>query len=334
MATRDDVARLAGVSPATVSNVLTGRKYVSPELTQKIQWAVRELNYTPNLMARALVTSRSYQLALLVHEIANPYYAEIAEGMEEVARVNGYTVSFSVVHDGMDELEYFNTIRQRRFDGVLDFTISSFSPEQLRWFGENAIAYVSAGDNQTGSQIQFIYFEAVNRLMQHLSAYGHENVAFISGLPDNAQDERFLAYCNYIQAAGREVNKRYIRYGGYPKYRSFDLGYRYAREILAECPEVTAIFALNDLMAYGAIKAIRDMGKSVPEDISVVGCDDIFTSGLLNPALTTITVNKFGVGRMAAQLLIDQIETGKTERVFENAGLTIRDSVAYNMKKR
>lgn len=331
MATRDEVAKLAGVSPATVSNVLTGRKYVSPELTQKIQWAVKELNYTPNLMARALVTSRSHQLALLVHEIANPYYSEIAEAMEEVAKANGYSVSFSIVYDRTDE--YFDNIRQRRFDGIFALTVTHFTDEQMRYFADNNIAFCSAGANVGGSCVQICYAEAAQRVMQHLADYGHENIAFISGFDRNEFDERFHVYSEFATKNGYGLKEEYMRFGGYPKYRSFDLGYRYTREILASCPEVTAIFALNDLMAYGAIKAIRDMGMSVPEDISVVGCDDIFTSGLLNPALTTITVNKSNIGRIGARLLIDQIETGRTEYVFENAGLIIRDSVGKNRRK-
>lgn len=331
MATRDEVAKLAGVSPATVSNVLTGRKYVSPELTQKIQWAVKELNYTPNLLARALVTSRSYQLALLVHEIANPYYSEIAEGMEEVARSNGYSVSFFIVPDWTDEC--FDTIRQRRYDGIFSLATTDFSEEQRQYFLDNKIAFCSAGSNHLGSSIQICYKEAVNRALAHLSAYEHENIAFISGFEKSTFDERFDAYSNFVKRSGKQINQKYLRFGGYPKYRSFDLGYRYTREIMHDCPEVTAIFAYNDLMAYGAIRAVRDMGLSVPEDVSIIGCDDIFTSGLLNPALTTITVNKADIGRNGARLLIEQIETGKAQNVFETAGLIIRDSVGKNKRK-
>lgn len=327
MTKREEVAKLANVSPATVSNVINKRKYVSHSLTERVMRAIEELDYVPNEVARGLVTNHSRQIALLVDEIVNPYYAEIAQGVEAQARTEGYMMCLMFCDNDIHQT--FDNIRRRRIDGIFDMAIEEFSGEEIRYLRKQSIALSSAKNYGYGSLLTINYSEAMTEAMTFLLQMGHRRIAFITGLqPGNDVGFRETIYRECLGREGLGPDESLILHGGYPETASDRLGYLFTKKLLETRPDVTAIFAVNDLMAYGAVKAAAECGRRCPEDISVIGCDDIFLSTLFSPPLTTISIDKRELGRKVMLSLCRQIRDGKQEAVTVSGRFINRGSVA------
>lgn len=326
MTKREEVARLANVSPATVSNVINKRKFVSPELTERVMKAVEQLDYVPNEVARGLVTSHSRSIALLVDEIVNPYYAEIAQGVEEQARTAGYMVCLMFCDNDIHKT--FNNIRSRRLDGIFDMAIEEFSGEEIAYLQKQEIALSSTKKYGYGSVVTIDYSAAVRGAMSLLLRLGHRKIAFLTGLPpENDIGSREKTYRDFLSEHGLGPDESLILRGGYPQTFSDRLGYIYTKKLIRLRPDVTAIFTVNDLMAYGAVKAAAECGKRCPEDLSVIGCDDIFLSSLFSPPISTISVDKRGLGKKVMLSLCRQIENGRNETVAVGSGFVRRGSI-------
>lgn len=323
-ATRQDVAIRAGVSVATVSHVVNNSKHVSSELKHKVEDAIKFLNYRPNIIARSLKTKTTKHVGILVEDPSNPYFGEIAKGMEEVARQYGYLVSLCII--GGDLNHYFSDIIQRQMDGLFFATENrGFSAENIRKFHENGIQLVN--DGIYGSVISFNYADAVNKLMKYFYELGHKRIGFIYGNPDIIRnDPRLQEYMHSVKEFGLEDDRSLVCDGGYPYGNNYQNGYRSMKKLLSLSEKPTAVFAINDIMAIGAIKAINEAGLSIPDDISLAGCDDIYLSECINPALTTIRAQKNEMGRQGMLLLLRQIEENKLENVCIDMELVIRQS--------
>lgn len=324
---REEVAKIAKVSPATVSNVINKRKYVSSNLTERVMRAIEQLDYVPNEVARGLVTNRSRQIALLVDEIVNPYYAEIAQGVGEQARAEDYTVCLMFCSNDIHQT--FKNIRRRRIDGIFDMAIEEFSGEEVDYLRKQNIALSSTKDYRYGSLITIDYSNAVTEAMELLMRMGHSRIAFMTGLqPGNDIGSREKVYRECLRRGGLSPDESLIFHGGYPETASDRLGYLFTKKLLEARPDVTAIFGVNDLMAYGAIKAVADSGRRCPEDVSVIGCDDIYLSNVFNPSLTTISIDKKEFGRKVMLSLCHQIRSGDREAVSIVGRFVSRGSVA------
>lgn len=316
--TRKDVALRAGVSEATVSHVLNNTKYVSTELRLRVLEAVNALGYKPNEVARSLVTKTTRHVAIVVTDIKNPYYAEITEGMQEVASKEGYLVSLVRWEDASSEQELLE-LSHRYIDGVFLAATRANMNDLSQKLMEQGMAVVQ--------DIWVDYQPAIETMMDYLASLGHRHIAFLSGLALNTPgEERYPGYLRGLARNGLTVDDSLVIDGTPPYRTTIQSGYDAMNKALAAPTPPTAVFALNDLMALGAMQAIRAKGLRVPDDVSVVGCDDIYLADSVDPPLTTLRVPKLDMGRLAMNQLLQQIRERHHERASVKAELILRRS--------
>ena len=314
-ATQEDVARLAGVSRATVSYVINeltgGNVRISEETRQRVLDAVKELGYQPNALARSLATQRTHTIALVVQDISNPFFYGIARGVEPVARTKGYSVLlFSTEEDPKHELEVLRVLEEKRVDGII--SCSSRLPEaELR----QALAKHSATvlvnrllSNQEDTAIigsVVIDEEAGGQMAtQHLISLGHRAIGFLTGPPISfGAQGRTKGYSKALSFSSIPVHQNFIL----ACQPTVEGGQEGARALLTDHPEITALFCYNDLIAVGVLQACAQLGRKVPDDLAVVGYDDIRLAALVTPPLTTCHIRREQLGQLAIRLLLDQI---------------------------
>lgn len=331
MATRNDVAKLAGVSTATVSHVLKNTKYVSDELKERVYAAVEQLNYIPNHAAQMLKTKRTNQITMLVSDISNPYYGEIAAGMEEATQRNKYVLSICSTEGAPDT--YITKVIERQTDGAfLAVTDDSFSTIVINKLINQGIPVVIAGTYEVEhfkdkvSRIVVSYEAAMEQMMNYLHNLGHRNVGYLVGLSEETHDTRLALFSAYRDMLGFNPDENYLVFGNFPYRTNFESGYDSMKRLLAIPEMVTAVFCTNDLMAFGAIKAIREVGLRIPDDISIVGCDNIFFSECADPPLSTISIPKRDMGRKVVDLLFGAIHKGENATSRVNGEFLIRST--------
>ena len=327
MATRYDVARISDVSAATVSHVINNTKYVSPELKERVLKAINELDYKPNIVARSLVTKSTKHVGILINDITNPYYGEIAQGMEEIAQQNGYMVSLCLASGNADS--YISSIMQRQMDGLFIATVyNKFSREQIQQLSNMNVKIVN-DQYSIGSCICFNYSDAIDNLVKYFADMGHKRIGFLSGLDTKSDvDARYKSYMKAVQKYGLDSDENLVVEGIFPYNTDFYSGYEAMKKLLSRVTRVTAVMTTNDYMAFGAMKAIKEAGLRIPEDISIAGCDDIFLSECTDPSLTTIRVPKKEMGRQAMYAILNEINRKATVNIELAADLVIRKSTS------
>lgn len=299
MATRKDVAEYAGVSVATVSYVVNQTKHVTPEVKARVEEAIRELQYTPNLVARSLVTRKTQHVAMLVNNLKNPYYTEMLAGAQAVASKKGYIVSIIMI-------DYANPqaglqLAARGLDGVIIATVQTEETAKLL---EGNLPYAVPYGN-----LDFSYREGIFSAVKALKEHGHRNIAYLSGLHLNP--EKHVRYRNLMEALEYyelPYNEKLMVGGNSREETDEEAGIRAMRELLRRKEPFTAVFTLNDLMAFGAIKELNRKGFRVPEDVSVIGCDNLEMGRYFIPSISTLDVSSFEMGRYLMKDLIAKIE--------------------------
>lgn len=300
-----DVAAHARVSKTTVSHVLSGRRPVAEGTRERVRLAIAELGYRPDGVARSLRTSRSHLVALLIPDISNPYYPELARGLESGMAGAGYHVvicNTDSVHG--QELAFVADMTDRRIDGIV---LDSFSlgVDQFRavagpslpvvWIGADSSDHpeidVVKSDDEQGA------FDATTHLLRR----GRMRVAMIDGTPGSGAP-RSDGYRKALRAM-RPASRASIRHGNWTR----EGGAKAMLELLETEPAPDAVFCANDLMAIGAIDTIRDRGMRVPHDIAIVGFDDIDAAAMISPPLTSVVNPAFETGRVAGGLLMDRM---------------------------
>lgn len=318
-ATIYDVAKRAGVSTATVSKVLSNTPYVSETTRAKVLASIEELGYVPSLAARGLSKARTYLLALVIPYTADylysdPHLLELIRGIEQETKAHHYNILLSTgdrpTRDGnMDDSAvgpYQRAVRSQYADGVIVVASSAFSgsgPKPLtQKFPTVGIGYHAVGGRHTVHADDRAGAAAATR---HLLALGHQLIGVISAVPQiTALSRRLEGHQQALAEAGLAWDPRMLAWGDFTDAS----GYRAAEQLLALPQRPTAIFAFNDRMAMGAIKRGREMGLAVPDDLSVVGFDDIPAAALFDPPLTTVRQPALEMGATAARLLFDLIE--------------------------
>jgi DNA-binding LacI/PurR family transcriptional regulator len=320
-----DVAREAGVSIATVSRVVNNNDYpVRPETRERVLDAVRRLGFRPNDLARGLLQKRTRTVGLIVPDLANPYYPEIARGVEDAASAELYAVVFCNTDRRADKSEhYVDTLLQKRVDGIIiagggtDFTHASTA------FAEFGAPVVFIGRHRAGGHsVQIDNVAAARGATAHLAALGHREIAFVTGpLTLTSVQDRLAGYRAGLEAAGLGWDDRLVREGDFGE-RS---GYTATQELLKHKP--TAIFAANDLMGAGVLDRLEDDGVRVPQDVSIVGFDNTFLAALHHISLTTINQPRREMGRLALELLLERLDgrTAPVRRLTEPS-LVVRDT--------
>lgn len=306
-----DIAERAGVSVATVSRALSGSSLVTDETRQRINALARELNYRPNVSARNLRTRRSMSVLLVVRDVGNPFYLEILKGVEATAREAGYAVLMGNTENDPDrEVEYFNMLRDGHADGMILMTGKLPPPEPGESADLSHLPVVIALEMIEGSgfpHVQIDNVAAAEAAVDHLIALGHRRIAHIAGpLPEVMALRRRDGYRAAMEAAGLAVPEGYEVRGDY----LLESGEACVSDLFALPEPPTAIFAANDEMAYGAIHALRRLGRDVPGDVSVVGFDDLYLSKAFYPPLTTVSQPRADIGRTAMSQLLNVLSDG------------------------
>ncbi len=317
--TQADVARLAGVSRVTVSHVVNsqdgGRVLISEETRRRVLEAVGELGYVPDARAQALRSGSTKTIGLIIPDIHNPHFWEIVDGVEQEASAAGYHILLSGISpkDRYAE-DIFNDLSRRRIDGLVMVPSFIYQSEEAK----KTLAYLLTrrlpvvgmmadhGDVRYNiDRVTSDYHDATREAMTHLLSLQHRRIGFIFGIdvPELGND-RLFAYRDSLQAAGLPEDPALIVGCG----PTIEDGYHAARQLLELPSRPTALLAINDLLAIGALRAIKDFGLNVPEDVSLFGYDDIPMAKYLVPRLSTASKNGEKMGREAIRLLLARLQ--------------------------
>jgi LacI family transcriptional regulator len=299
-----DVARESGVNISTVSRALNNSYGVNDETRQHVLAVANRLQYRPNRVARGLVTGRSHSLALILSDIRNPFFAELARGAEDAASAaNCDLVLCNSDLDADKQMQYVQSLLEKRVDGILMNSVSALSREQQAQLAACDVPIVLL--NRSASSRAFSTVCADNEAggalaANYLLGLGHRTLAHITGPRQHGNlSDRTRGFVRALEAA-RDPVEPVVLHGTF----NFAGGAALTRKVLENYPGVTAIFAANDVMAFGAVRAILDRGLRIPEDISLMGFDNIEFSSVMYPPLTTIHQPKYQMGHAAVEILL------------------------------
>ena len=328
MASIREVARLSGVSVATVSRVLNGTATVREETRQRVLERVRELDYVPNAAARTLVRRRSQVIGVVVNtgdshpDLKHPFFGDVLVGLRQALGASRYDLLLFTERKG-----FLRRAVQHQLDGLVLMGVDRRDPD-LRGLLERRLPAMNVDLDVSGPRAGYVMSDNVGgarTATRHLVEFGHVRIATITGLSNTKPAiDRLRGYREELLAHGLLYRTTYVRAGDFYSLS----GHEQTRRLLALRRPPTAIFAASDEMALGAVSAIHEAGLSVPHDVSVVGFDDIESASLLRPPLTTIRQNKTALGRVAGESLIRLIEddAAKPPRIAVAVELVERSS--------
>lgn len=310
--TMADVAREVGVSIMTVSRVINNKGDVSPATRQRVVVAIERLGYRPSSIARGLATHHTGTLGLVIPDVANPFFAEVARGVEQVAYAEGYNVFLcNTDEDPERELDVLGSLEEKRVDGIV-LCSSRLSSDDIRLVVEShpAVTLVNRRVDHLGPGVGVVRVDDVTggRLAtEHLLARGHRMIGFLSGPSESHSGKlRLQGYREALDKAGLAFNEHWVA-GCAPVAEAGRIA---ALGLLQQAPELTALLCYNDLVAVGVLQACAEGGRRVPDDVAVVGFDDIPLAALVRPPLTTCRVPRHELGTKAVALLLDRIRGG------------------------
>lgn len=305
MITIRDVAQHAQVSVTTVSHVINGTRFVSAEAMARVRAAIAALNYVPSAVARSLKSSRTHTVGMMIPNNSNPYFAEIIRGIEDACFAAGFNVILcNSDDDPHKQATYVRVLSEKQVDGLIVLS-SGGDPELLDTLRGASMPQVLVDreiDDLAADLVEVDHAGGARLAVAHLIGLGHARIACIAGpLALSPARQRVQGWRSALQAAGLWHSDALVADGAF----TAEGGHAAMRALLAHRP--SAVFASNDLMAIGAICAAADAGLRVPQDLSVVGFDDIALAAYSNPPLTTIAQPKQQTGELAARLLLQRI---------------------------
>jgi len=305
-----DIARVAKVSHSTVSRALRNSPLVSRETAERIRQIAEEMGYRPSAVARSLVTRKTKTIGVVVTTIADPFIAEVVSGIEEVANDHGYSVFLANSNADPDrEIKVVHSFHERRVDGIL-VTASRVGALYIGHLSEMKVPIVLINNQHPGEFVHSVMIDNVTAsrmATEHLVHLGHRRIAYIGDQFGYQSDtERFAGYRQALERAGLTFQPELVVHGdGKPEG-----GMRAMEQLLRLSPLPTAVFCYNDMTALGALRVARMRGLRVPEDISLVGFDDLFIASYTEPPLTTIRQPKRRMGQRAMELLLQLLRGG------------------------
>ncbi len=307
MATIRDVARQAGVSVTTVSHVVNETRYVSDELRQRVLAAMAKLNYQPNALARSLRRKQTHTLGMILPDSANPFFAEVARSIERASFARGYSTILCNSDGDLDkELVYANVLMEKQVDGII-FVAAGLSTEHIQAILDRQSPVVVVDRDLPDVEVDAVLCDNLGggyTATQHLIQLGHRRIGCITGPSDvTPSAERVMGYRRALAEHGLPLDETLICRGDF----QFASGAAAMRYFLSLPEPPTAVFACNDLMAVGAISAATELWRRVPEEIGVVGFDDVALASFSNPPLTTVAQPKHELGELAIELLLARI---------------------------
>ncbi|WP_276354885.1 LacI family DNA-binding transcriptional regulator [Cohnella caldifontis] len=307
--TINDVAARAQVSKATVSRVLNQNPQVKEEIRQRVQQAIEELGFRPNAVARNLANNTSNMIGLIVPDMTNPYFPVLARGIEDAAHMYGYSLFISNSdNEPKIEREYIQRMVEQQAAGIVLIS-SILKEEQVTGLSSLRTPIVLCDRLVSGAPFDAVSIDnrqAAFDAVRYLIGLGHRRICHLAG-PNFVQSSemRKLGYLAAMEEAGLEP---FYSNGAF----HYESGVQQMEAILKEY-RPTAVFASNDLVAYGAINVIEDRGLKVPDDISVIGCDDILFSRMSRPKLSTISIPAYQIGVTAVKLLDERVKGVRSE---------------------
>ncbi len=313
MITIKDVAKRAGVSPSTVSRALSGKVPVDRETRDRVMEAVRALKYQPNILAKGLKEGRTNTIGLIIPNICNPIFPAVARGVEDVARENGFTVVLCNTDEDMDmERNYVEKLQNRWVDGLIFATAREESRHILELKQRNfPVVLVARHMGEAVDAVVVDNYKSSFEAVRYLIETGHKRICIIVGDRDLIlYRERFEGYRYALESAGLPVYPEMIL----DVSGRDDNGYNAVKNLLEKGIIPDAIFAASDPRAIGAIRAVKDCGLNVPDDISIVGFDDLDISSYIDPPLTTVSQPLYEMGTQAARRLIAMVNGSKDEK--------------------
>jgi LacI family transcriptional regulator len=303
-----DVAQLADVSIATVSRVLNGSLRVSEESRRKVTAAASQLDYWPNGTARSLTTRSTHVLGVLLPDLYGEFFSEVIRGIDQAARVQMYQVLLSSSHADTETVLSAARSMRGRIDGLIMMAPDEASAEAVELIRRRFPVVLLNPRSPSGDcdAVSIANFEGARAATQHLLGLGHRAIATIRGPLGNVDsDERLRGYHDALRGAGLAPSPPLELAGDFTE----GSGYRAAADLLAARPRPTAVFAANDSMALGLVSALASLDVSVPKDMAVVGFDDIAIARYMNPPLTTVRVDAFGLGQHAVRMMLYRART-------------------------
>jgi LacI family transcriptional regulator len=331
MTTMNDVARVAEVSIATVSHVINGTRFVSPERVDRVHAAMRQLAYTPDATARSLRVGRTHTIGVVIPDNSNPFFAELARRIEEAGFDAGYTTILGNSGERPDrERQYVSTLLSKRVDGLIIAPFRAVDRALERLLDKAGIPVVVIDQDGALPLADFVLHDDAGggRLAaEHLMGLGHEAIACVAGPPHHGPGPgRLVGFLDALREAGLTVEDDAIVVADY----HFEGGRAATAELLSRGHAFTALFAANDLMAAGAMRELLRAGRTVPGDVSVIGFDDAPLAEMTAPALTTVR-QPLEMGDTAVKLLLSRLDdpdSAGNGRHLLPTSLVVRDSTA------
>lgn len=330
MVTIKDVAKHANVSITTVSRVLNETEHsVSSDTKERVLKSIQELGFFPNAMARGLHQNKTRTIGLIIQDISNPYYPSIVRGVEDGAQELGYTVILANAYRSKERTtRYLNVFREKRVDGII-FTGGGVVKDAVeeKFFEHTHIATVVIGKacNAKLPSVQVNNVQASREACEHLIKLGHRQIVTITGPAGSTTAiDRLEGYHQALKHHDIQVKDEWIIQGNF----EFESGYKAVQNISEIGKDkVTAIFAQNDMMAIGAMKALEEKGLKIPGDVAVMGFDNIPLSSFVTPVLSTVTVPIYELGRTSMKILSDRLSGLEVSRITTlPTKLTLRQS--------
>jgi LacI family transcriptional regulator len=323
-----DVARRAGVSAATVSRVFNGTKYVAPDLEERVRAAVAELDYEPYGPARALRQQRVRVWAVIIADVENPFFTSVVRGIEDVAYTNGYRlVLCNSDEDVTKETEYLDIALRERMAGVV-IAAASTSESKVDRLTESGIPVVAIDREVESSSVNSVMVDnrgGARAATAHLLDNGWERIGCIVGPTRvSTSNQRLDGYRRALTERGHSVDKSLVRRADF----RVEGGYKAARSLLERADPPDALFVANNLMTLGALHAVEDVGRAVPDDLGIVGFDDSPAADLIRPRLTVVAQPTYQIGQRAGQLLLTGADDSFTRHEVLSTELIVRDSSA------
>lgn len=310
VSTIKDVANEAEVSVATVSRVINSNGYVNEETRKKVLQVIERLDYRPNAVARSLFKKQSKTIALIVPDIKNPFFPEVARAIEDVMSSKEYTLILCNSDENVDkEKKYFEEMKQKYVDGVIIVT-STLTPKYIEKNGIPIVALDRLIDKKIPS-VSVDNYNGAREAVQYLKSIGCKKIAHVRG-PKNVSnaDERHRGYLDEVEKEAW-FDPTLIINGNFNVKETTKV----TKELLQKHPDIDGIFAGNDYMAVGVVKAAEQLEKSIPDELSVIGFDGIELCQLTSPEITTMAQPIYEIGAVAAELLLDMIE-GKNNKIL------------------
>jgi LacI family transcriptional regulator len=308
MTTIYDVAKKAGVAPITVSRVINQTGYISADKRQRVEAAVAELGYVPNRLASSLRSRRTHTLALVLSDITNPFFTNLARGVEDTASDAGFTVIFCNTDESeAEEQKYLDVLLQKRVDGILLVPARS-NPDTLRMLQHNGTPVVVLDRRIPHAQADVVRGDSEGgayQLTRLLLGLGHRCIAMLTG-PKNVSTsaDRVAGYRRALSEAGLARRQQMVFFGDFRQAS----GYQMAQQALAAQPRPTGLVAANNFITIGALKALQEAGLRVPEDMALVGFDDLPPAMLAFPFFTVATQPSYEIGQTGTRLLLERLE--------------------------